>query len=138
MLRRVQSRALQQSARRTTQSVSTTTTDGLTAHGSTSRTLEDREAKSSFAGVMLHCAKHGGAQDGTLRSGTLFGMATIAVGCNHVSGLLGQPFFTTAGPDVVGELGPDQVHGLDAEQVCRTPTTDSPRCSAAKSSAPAP
>jgi len=24
-----------------------------------------------------------------------------------------QPFFTTAGPDVVREVGPDQIHGLD-------------------------
>src|SRR6516225_10681029 len=40
-------------------------------------------------------------------------MATIAVGCSHVSGLLVQPFFTTAGPDVVREVGPDQLHGLD-------------------------
>jgi hypothetical protein len=39
--------------------------------------------------------------------------ATIAVGCSHVSGLLVQPLFTTAGPDVVREVGPDQVHGLD-------------------------
>jgi hypothetical protein len=31
----------------------------------------------------------------------------------HVSGLLVQPFFTTAGPDVVREVGPDQIHGLD-------------------------
>src|SRR5215470_4181059 len=40
-------------------------------------------------------------------------MATIAVGCSHVSGLLVQPLFTTAGPDVVREVGPDQFHGLD-------------------------
>src|SRR5499426_4555455 len=40
-------------------------------------------------------------------------MATIAVGCGHVSGLLVQPLFTTAGPDVVREVGPDQGHGLD-------------------------
>ena len=39
--------------------------------------------------------------------------AAIAVGCSHVSGLLVQPFFTTAGPDVVREVGPDQFHGLD-------------------------
>ena len=32
----------------------------------------------------------------------LFGIATIAVGCSHVYGLLVQPF-TTAGPDVVRE-----------------------------------
>jgi hypothetical protein len=31
----------------------------------------------------------------------------------HVSGLLVQQFFTTAGPDVVREVGPDQRHGLD-------------------------
>ena len=37
----------------------------------------------------------------------------IAVGCSHVSGLLVQPFFTTAGPDVVREVGPNHVHGLD-------------------------
>jgi hypothetical protein len=43
----------------------------------------------------------------------LFGVVTIAVGCSHVSGLLVQPFFTTAGPDVVREVGPDQEHGLD-------------------------
>jgi hypothetical protein len=43
----------------------------------------------------------------------LFGVATIAVGCSHVSGLLMQPFSTTAGPDVVREVGPDQFHGLD-------------------------
>jgi hypothetical protein len=43
----------------------------------------------------------------------LFGVVTIAVGCGHVSGLLVQPFFTTAGPDVVREVGPDQRHGLD-------------------------
>ena len=30
-----------------------------------------------------------------------------------VSGLLVQPLFTTAGPDVVREVGPDQSHGLD-------------------------
>jgi len=41
-------------------------------------------------------------------------VVTIAVGCGHVSGLLVQPFFTTAGPDVVREVGPDQFHGLDA------------------------
>jgi len=34
-------------------------------------------------------------------------------GCGHVSGLLVQPFFTTAGPDVVREVGPDHFHGLD-------------------------
>src|SRR5215510_13033678 len=39
---------------------------------------------------------------------------TIAVGCGHVSGLLVQPLFTTAGPDVVREVGPDQIRGLDA------------------------
>ena len=44
----------------------------------------------------------------------LFGVATIAVGCSHVSGLLMQPLFTTAGPDVVREVGPDHFHGLDA------------------------
>src|SRR5262245_18247606 len=44
----------------------------------------------------------------------LSGATTIAVGCSHVSGLLVQPFFTTAGPDVVREVGPDQFHGLDA------------------------
>src|SRR5262249_29994517 len=32
---------------------------------------------------------------------------------SHVSGLLVQPFFTTAGPDVVREVGPDHFHGLD-------------------------
>src|SRR5215467_9163218 len=32
---------------------------------------------------------------------------------SHVSGLLVQPLFTTAGPDVVREAGPDQGHGLD-------------------------
>src|SRR5215468_7398246 len=32
---------------------------------------------------------------------------------SHVSGLLVQPLFTTAGPDVVREVGPDQGHGLD-------------------------
>ena len=32
---------------------------------------------------------------------------------SHVSGLLVQPLFTTAGPDVVREVGPDQLHGLD-------------------------
>src|SRR5215475_7382303 len=38
----------------------------------------------------------------------------IAVGVqSHVSGLLVQPFFTTAGPDVIREVGPDQGHGLD-------------------------
>ena len=31
---------------------------------------------------------------------------------SHVSGLLVQPLFTTAGPDVVREVGPDQTHGL--------------------------
>src|SRR5215471_13625769 len=40
-------------------------------------------------------------------------MATMAVGCSHVSGLLVQPLFTTAGPDVVREVGPDHIHGLD-------------------------
>jgi hypothetical protein len=40
-------------------------------------------------------------------------MVTIAVGCSHVSGLLVQPLFTTAGPDVVREVGPDHIHGLD-------------------------
>jgi hypothetical protein len=40
-------------------------------------------------------------------------VVTIAVGCSHVSGLLLQPFFTTAGPDVVREVGPDQILGLD-------------------------
>jgi hypothetical protein len=39
-----------------------------------------------------------------LRSST-FWRVTIAVGCSHVSGLLVQPFFTTAGPDVVREGG---------------------------------
>src|SRR5215467_1760681 len=39
--------------------------------------------------------------------------AAIAVGCSHVSGLLVQPLFTTAGPDVVCKAGPDQGHGLD-------------------------
>jgi len=43
----------------------------------------------------------------------LFGVVTIAVGCGHVSGLLVQLFFTTAGPDVVREVGPDQRLGLD-------------------------
>src|SRR5262245_38991104 len=43
----------------------------------------------------------------------LSGATTIAVGCSHVSDLLVQPFFTTAGPDVVREAGPDQRHGLD-------------------------
>ena len=42
----------------------------------------------------------------------LFGVVTIAVGCSRVFGLLVQPFFTTAGPDVVREVGPDQFHGL--------------------------
>src|SRR5262245_48277480 len=32
---------------------------------------------------------------------------------SHVSGLLVQPLFTTAGPDVIREVGPDQGHGLD-------------------------
>src|SRR5262252_9563420 len=32
---------------------------------------------------------------------------------SHVSGLLVQPLFTTAGPDVIREVGPDQLHGLD-------------------------
>src|SRR5215475_14106094 len=40
-------------------------------------------------------------------------MATIAVGCSHVCGLLVQPLFTTAGPDVVREVGPDHEHELD-------------------------
>ena len=31
----------------------------------------------------------------------------------HVSGLLVQPFFTTAGPDVGREVDPDHLHGLD-------------------------
>jgi len=51
--------------------------------------------------------------DGALRSSTIFGMATIAVGCSHVSGLLVQPFFTPAGPDVVRVVGPNRVHGVD-------------------------
>jgi hypothetical protein len=49
--------------------------------------------------------------DGALRSSTMFGMATIAVGCSHVSGPLVQPFFTTAGPDVVREVGPNRTWG---------------------------
>src|SRR5262245_61689165 len=40
-------------------------------------------------------------------------MAAIAVGCSHVSGLLVQPLFTTAGPDVVREVGPNHEDGLD-------------------------
>ena len=36
----------------------------------------------------------------------------LRVGCSHVYGLLVQPF-TTAGPDVVREEGPDQLTGLD-------------------------
>src|SRR5215471_20871570 len=32
---------------------------------------------------------------------------------SHVSALLVQPFFTTASPDVLREVGPDQLHGLD-------------------------
>src|SRR5262245_29316207 len=36
-------------------------------------------------------------------------MATIAVGCSHVSGLLVQPLFTTAGPD--------HFHGLDTRDI---------------------
>ena len=32
---------------------------------------------------------------------------------SHVSGLLVQPFLTTAGPDVMREAGPDQELGLD-------------------------
>jgi hypothetical protein len=51
--------------------------------------------------------------DGALRSSPMFGMATIAVGCCHVSGLLVQAFFTTASPDVVREVGPNHVHGVD-------------------------
>src|SRR5215467_13683397 len=47
---------------------------------------------------------------------------TIAVGCSHVSGLLVPPFFTTAGPDVVREVGPDHLHGLDT----RDPNEGSP------------
>ena len=53
-------------------------------------------------------------------------MATIAVGCSHVSGLLVQPFFTTAGPDVIREAGPDQfrAHGpiLARRLTLRKPT----------------
>ena len=64
----------------------------------------------------------GSCVDGALRSSTMFGMATIAVGCCHVSGLLVQSLLTTAGPDVVREMGPDQVHGLDT----RDPKEGSP------------
>ena len=35
----------------------------------------------------------GSCVDGALRSSTMFGMATIAVGCCHVSGLLVQSLF---------------------------------------------
>jgi len=69
---------------------------------------------------MLHCnamtkarAGFGSCVDGALRSSTMLGTATIAVGCSHVSGLLVQPFFTTAGPDMVREVGPNHVHGVD-------------------------
>jgi hypothetical protein len=41
------------------------------------------------------------------------GSLQSAVGCRHVSGLLVQPFFTTARPDVVREVGPYHLHGLD-------------------------
>jgi hypothetical protein len=36
--------------------------------------------------------------DGALRSSTMFGMATIAVGCSHVSGLLVQPILHDCWP----------------------------------------
>ena len=62
----------------------------------------------------------------------LFGSATIAVECGHVSGLFGAAILTTAGLDVVREAGPDQVLGLDTRDPTEgspAPTTDrSPSC----------
>jgi hypothetical protein len=79
-------------------------------------TLADANRVIAARSVPRHTRRGHGAPascvDGALRSST-FWRVTIAVGCSHVSGLLVQPFFTTAGPDVVREMGPDQVHGLD-------------------------
>jgi hypothetical protein len=51
--------------------------------------------------------------DGALRSSTMFGMATIAVGAVMCLACWCSHCLTTAGPDVVREAGPDQGHGLD-------------------------
>src|ERR1700736_993516 len=56
---------------------------------------------------------YGSFVDGAPASSAELAWRLIAIGCSHVSGLLVQPFFTTAGPDVVREVGPDQGHGLD-------------------------
>ena len=77
-----------------------------------SKTSRSRSADSTCNARPVNT--NGSCVDGALRSSTFWRGDDCGRVQSHVSGLSVQPFFTTAGPDVVREVGPDHFHGLDA------------------------